>query len=225
MSPVPPERLLGEESNEGTFPFIIRFLFSNSSMQRLERYARIALAGLFLSLSLLVTSPTLAQIDTGLQKTAQTAFGSKTPPQADLAIIIGNIIKVALSFVGVIFMVLVVYGGFLWMTAGGAEPKIEKAKSILTSAVVGLVIISADYAITQFVLVTLQTSILNKPPELPYHSRRKVLQLPFERMKRYHARLILLCLSDPILCFQTGPDPASLKTSLSCPIFILFINY
>ena len=43
--------------------------------------------------------------------------------------IIGNVIKVFLSIVGVIFMVLMVYAGYLWMTAQGEEQKVEKSKA------------------------------------------------------------------------------------------------
>lgn len=65
--------------------------------------------------------------------------------------IIGTLIGTILSFVGVIFLLLVIYGGIMWMTAGGAEEKITKAKGLITNAVIGLALIFAAYAITAFV--------------------------------------------------------------------------
>lgn len=73
--------------------------------------------------------------------------------------IIGAIIGTFLSFLGIIFLILIIYGGFTWMTSGGNEIKVLKAKKILTQAVVGLIIILSAYAITSFVFRTLLQSI------------------------------------------------------------------
>ncbi len=62
-----------------------------------------------------------------------------------------NIISFILSFLGVIFLVLTIYAGFLWMTARGNDTQVAKAKEMLTNAVIGLVIITAAYSITAFV--------------------------------------------------------------------------
>ncbi len=64
---------------------------------------------------------------------------------------IGSIIGNILAFVGVIFMALILYAGYLWMTAGGDAAKTTKAISIMTDAVVGLIVISAAYLLTQYV--------------------------------------------------------------------------
>lgn len=71
---------------------------------------------------------------------------------ADLMAIIGKIIAVVLSVLGVIFLVLMVYAGAIWMTAGGDGKRVDKAKGILINAVVGLVIVLSAYAISTFVL-------------------------------------------------------------------------
>lgn len=63
----------------------------------------------------------------------------------------GQIIGFVLSFVGVLFLVLMIYAGLTWMIAGGNDQKIDKAKSLLTNAVIGLIIVFAAYAITAFV--------------------------------------------------------------------------
>jgi hypothetical protein len=73
----------------------------------------------------------------------------------DLANYIGTVIKAVLSLVGTIFLILTIYAGILWMTASGAEEKIKKARSILTSSIIGLIIVMAAYAITFFVTTKL----------------------------------------------------------------------
>jgi hypothetical protein len=64
---------------------------------------------------------------------------------------VGKVIKVVLGLLGTIFLALTFYAGVLWMTAGGNEDNIEKAKKILSAAVIGLVIVMAAYSITYFV--------------------------------------------------------------------------
>jgi hypothetical protein len=65
--------------------------------------------------------------------------------------ITGNIISVALSLVGIIFLALTVYAGYLWMTAQGEESQIEKSKKILSSSIIGLALTVSAYAITALV--------------------------------------------------------------------------
>lgn len=64
---------------------------------------------------------------------------------------IGSIIGIVLSFIGVLFLCLMLYGGIIWMMARGNEQEVEKAKNIIISAVFGLVIVLAAYAITAFI--------------------------------------------------------------------------
>jgi len=75
-----------------------------------------------------------------------------TNPEPSVAQTIGSIIKVALSVLGVIFMIYVVYAGYLWMTARGEEEKITKAKAIVRGSIIGLIVILGAYAITAFVV-------------------------------------------------------------------------
>ena len=77
------------------------------------------------------------------------------------AIVLGNkdprtmvtqIINVALTLLGIVAVVIVLLGGFKWMTAGGNEDKVGEAKKILGAGVIGLVIILAAWGIAAFVL-------------------------------------------------------------------------
>lgn len=73
----------------------------------------------------------------------------------DLPATIGNIITVALSFLGIVFIIFILYAGFQWLLAQGDEGKIKKAKQIIIQSVIALVIIFLAYAITSFVFETI----------------------------------------------------------------------
>ena len=62
---------------------------------------------------------------------------------------IGSVINIVISFLGVIFLGLIIYAGSLWMTARGNEQDVTKAKDIIYGAAIGLVIVLSAYAITQ----------------------------------------------------------------------------
>lgn len=73
-------------------------------------------------------------------------------PNTDIRLIIARIIRVALGFIGIIMVVMFIFAGYLWMTAGGNDEQITRAKSILLNAVIGLAIILSSYAIVAFVM-------------------------------------------------------------------------
>jgi len=64
----------------------------------------------------------------------------------------GQVITAITSLLGIIFILLTIYGGFLYMNARGNEEQTKKAKAIITQALIGLVIILAAYAISYFIL-------------------------------------------------------------------------
>lgn len=64
-------------------------------------------------------------------------------------------IQIFLSLLGIIFIILIVYSGYLWMMAQGNEEDIEKAKKIIRNSIIGLIIVIAAYSITYFVFSSL----------------------------------------------------------------------
>lgn len=98
-----------------------------------------------------------AAVETGLEETAQTAFGEGVTARGNISLIIGGIVAQLLALIGVIFFLLTIYAGFLWMTAQGDEKKVGDAKNILKAAVIGMVIISISYVVTSFVLKAIAT--------------------------------------------------------------------
>lgn len=64
---------------------------------------------------------------------------------------VGQIVGTVLSFVGVLFLILMIYAGILWMTAQGNEQQVAKAKTLLINGIIGLIIVFSAYAITSFI--------------------------------------------------------------------------
>jgi amino acid transporter len=88
----------------------------------------------------------------GLNTTANTGYSGDAPfKDKSIAQTIGAIVGAGLSFIGVIFLILMIYGGFTWMMARGNQQTVDKAKDLIYSAVIGLIIVLAAYAITAFV--------------------------------------------------------------------------
>ncbi len=89
-----------------------------------------------------------AQTDVfGLDYAGGTGLGNQDPRETA-----ANIIRSALSVLGIVAVVIVLYGGVLWMTAAGSEDKVSTAKKILFSGIIGLIIILSAFALTQFVI-------------------------------------------------------------------------
>lgn len=90
----------------------------------------------------------LNQADDNLQN-VQKGIGGNVP--SDISVVVGNIIKTVLSLVGIIFLILTVYAGYLWMTARGEDEQVSKAKEIIKSSITGLFVVVSAYAITVFI--------------------------------------------------------------------------
>lgn len=86
----------------------------------------------------------------GLEYGASTGLGT-----ADIRFTTANLISVALGLLGTICVVLILYAGFKWMTAGGNEENAKEAQNILKYAIIGLVVILSAYAITRYLFVNL----------------------------------------------------------------------
>ena len=73
------------------------------------------------------------------------AFGS-----ADIRDVIVNIVNIALGFLGIVAVIIILYGGYLWMTSEGNAEQVDRAKQTLRNGIIGLAIILAAYAIAFF---------------------------------------------------------------------------
>jgi len=105
----------------------------------------------------LIGGPVLAQTNTASQN-LQT-IGSTAGVTTSLPDLIGRIIYILLGTLGVVFLGILLYAGYLWMTAGGEEKKTAEAKNWIKNAVIGLIIIASAFAITNFIMSQLQAVI------------------------------------------------------------------
>lgn len=86
----------------------------------------------------------------------QTGLGERDPRD-----IIARVIRIVLGFLGVVAVIIILLGGFKWMTAGGNEDKAGEARKLIISGVIGLVIILAAFGIAQFVINGLMNATSN----------------------------------------------------------------
>ncbi|MFH1047914.1 MAG: hypothetical protein V1738_06450 [Patescibacteria group bacterium] len=123
-------------------------------MNKLRKLIVIPFLALLLFPVLMPISASAESTDTytnSLKEVGEAAYGEVDSDPDQLPQMIGRIINVALGLLGMVLLVLIIYGGFLWMTAQGNSDQVDKAKQIMTNAVIGLVIIMASYAIANFV--------------------------------------------------------------------------
>lgn len=85
----------------------------------------------------------LTNIDIVGQK-AKYATGGDMDIRLAILLIVQNI----LLFVGFVFVILLIYGGYLWMTAGGNEEQLTKAKKTIVNSVIAVLIIFLSVSIT-----------------------------------------------------------------------------
>ncbi len=113
------------------------------------------LLALFVAASIAVgalwTAPVLAQ-QTTVMSGLQSVGGTIALPDTDPRIIASRIINVALGVLGIIFLILIVYAGFLYMTSGGNPEKTERAIKLIRNGVIGLIIILCSWAIARYVI-------------------------------------------------------------------------
>lgn len=116
-----------------------------------------------LALTLILITPGLVFASTTVIKTgasplerlndAATNYGpfSQQATETSAATIVGLVINVLLSILGVIFLILTILAGYKWMTAGGNEKAVSEAKDSITRAVIGIVVVISSYAIWTFI--------------------------------------------------------------------------
>lgn len=81
-------------------------------------------------------------------------------PQAELVRVVGSIANALLALLGVIFSVLVIASGIMWMSSAGEEEKIQKAQKMITAGIVGLLITVGSFLLVNFVMGRIVGSIV-----------------------------------------------------------------
>lgn len=76
-------------------------------------------------------------------------------PTANIPARIGIVVDVVMTLTGMIFLAIVVFSGIQWMSAGGNEEQVKKAKTRITRATTGLILVVGAWALVNFVLSSL----------------------------------------------------------------------
>ena len=104
---------------------------------------------------------TMAQVNTSQDSFKNyvlwSGYSLTQTPQAFVALLIRNL----LVLLGLVFIALTVYAGYLWMTAHGNDDQVSKAKEILTNSIIGIIIVFGAYAITYYLLGVLAAATKN----------------------------------------------------------------
>ncbi|MFA6393486.1 MAG: hypothetical protein WCW25_01235 [Patescibacteria group bacterium] len=103
-----------------------------------------------LSVAVTVNAQALTTNDLGLNDANDIGLGNEDPKS-----IIVNVIRVILGFLGLIAVIIILIGGFKWMTAQGNDDKITEARKLIQAGAIGLVIVLAAFGITQFLINTI----------------------------------------------------------------------
>jgi len=105
---------------------------------------------------LVATTPLLLQAQINPQDELDKAAGlAGISSQTNLVVIISRLVKIMISFLGFIAVIIILIGGFMWMTSGGDSEKIKSARQLMINGLIGLVIIVLAYAIATLVITRL----------------------------------------------------------------------
>ena len=97
---------------------------------------------------LLIPNITQAQTDIGLDNLEGINLGKEQDP----VIVASAIINALLLLLGIISVIILLLGGFKWMTSAGNAEKVTEAKNLIKNGIIGLIIILSAYTITRFVV-------------------------------------------------------------------------
>src|SRR3990167_8503116 len=100
----------------------------------------------------------------GLVKCDEEEIGSgvsgKVCEAPDAREILLRLIQYMLGFTALIALIMVIYGGFVWTTAGGNTERVDKGKKILTWALTGLIVLMSAWSIITYIIYVTQEVIL-----------------------------------------------------------------
>lgn len=117
-----------------------------------------ALAPAGLALAQVPPAPPVTPDTLGLSYGGQTGLSN-----SDVRTTVARVIRVAMGLLGIVAVVIILIGGFTWMTAGGNEEKVGEAKKWIFAGIIGLAIILSAYAIASFVINQLVNATTGAP--------------------------------------------------------------
>ncbi|MBT4153148.1 MAG: hypothetical protein HOE53_00700 [Candidatus Magasanikbacteria bacterium] len=120
---------------------------------------KLKVIALSLMLTTLMFAPVLAQGNlNNASSLLKRSAGQAGVQQESPDVIVGTVINTFLTTVGLIFLLLMIYAGYLWMTARGEEAQVDKAKKIISNSLIGIVVVLSAFAITTLITSRLEAA-------------------------------------------------------------------
>ena len=114
-------------------------------------FKNIAAVAIFVFLfSMMAATVTIAAPDLGFDYANNLELSTAT--EDDPRQMAVDVVKYLMTFLGIIAVVVILLGGFKWMTAAGNEDKVADAKKLIIAGIIGLIIVLCAYAIVNFVV-------------------------------------------------------------------------
>jgi len=129
-------------------------LFNNKNYKYLLLSLLLIITFVFASPSM-AARPTFKDAEDNLFFFAFWAGYGPLTDETSLETLIGQIISIVLSVMGIIYFIIVIYGGYLWFSAAGNKEQVTKAIHLLRDATIGLALVIGAYALAYFVLYNL----------------------------------------------------------------------
>lgn len=133
-------------------------------LYNMQKTFRTLISFFYLSLGFLATLPSLAHAKLQLDPEGHDNFvGELGLPDPYVQEMVVNFVKWVLGFLGLVSVIMIIYGGYRYLTAGGNEESVEKAKTVIKNAIIGLMIVLLSYAIALFVFTITQDEFKTIP--------------------------------------------------------------
>lgn len=138
-------------------------------MLRIERIKLVFLVFISLLFLNLQFIPVLAydfEMHSGVGDTGDEAgYNDVNLTDDSVAQMVGDVIRQIILYLGVFFLLLTIYAGFIWMFSRGNDQEVEKAKKRLQNALIGLIVVLLAYTITYLFMHTL-TGVQSEPVKI-----------------------------------------------------------
>ena len=131
--------------------------FSLNKLYSLKTATYLVVILLTVAVFVCLTPHVLAQASVGLELLGGTGLGT-----VGLKEIIMRVVQILLGFLGIVAVIIILYGGYIYMTSEGEQDKIAKAKGILINAVIGLIIILAAWSLTYYLITVFRRTIIDQ---------------------------------------------------------------
>jgi hypothetical protein len=92
---------------------------------------------------------------------ATALVNQEAAPLYELELVFGNVVAVVLGLAGILLFIMLLFGGYKYLTSGGDPKAVDSAQKTLTSAVAGLVLVALAYLILRFVNIFTGANVLN----------------------------------------------------------------